>query len=109
MSARTRTIACPACQAQLLPREILDGGTVAVPEASAIEFRCPRCKGVSWAQLRSGHFAVGAPIDDPAVFRPVLSVPDASLSVRPDTGWVDCWYEGRYRRYPARLSSARGS
>jgi hypothetical protein len=95
--------ACPHCHVPLAPAEVLDAGTVAIPAACVVQFRCPRCSVPAWARLGDGTLALGPAQGDPARF-PAAAAPD--LSVRPDCAWMDCWYAGKYRRYPARREAA---
>lgn len=81
--------------------DVLDGGTVCIPESALVHVRCPRCGELAWAQVMDGHIALGAPVTDIDLFRPASSAAAPHLSVRPDRRWLDCWYEGRYRRFPA--------
>lgn len=98
------TAACPSCRAQLTADEILDAGTLAIPEASLLELRCPRCTGDAWARLAEGAIELGAAQAEPARFAPSAAAPAPGLSVRPAGTWLDCWHAGRYRRFPARLA-----
>jgi hypothetical protein len=100
---------CPHCDARLATEDVLEAGTVAIPGTSIIQFRCPSCAAGGWARLGDGHVALGVPNRDPAAFEPVVTAEDAKLSVRPEHGWVDCWYEGRYRRFPRASASAPAS
>lgn len=92
-------IACPHCKVPLATPEVLDAGTVAIPGAPVLQFRCPHCDAGAWARLADGELALGPANGDPDRFAPTL---DPELSVRPDGGWLDCWYAGRYRRFPVR-------
>lgn len=92
-------VACPHCEKPLATPEVLDAGTVAIPESGLLHFRCPRCDAAAWARLGDGHLAVGG--GDPARFEAAGTAVDPSLSVRREPSWLDCWHAGRYRRYPA--------
>jgi hypothetical protein len=96
-----RVIRCPHCSAELPAAEVLDGGTVCVPERALVHVLCPRCDEIAWAEVKDGHIALGPPVADADLFRPRSSAAAPQLSVRPDQCWLDCWYEGRYRRFPA--------
>jgi hypothetical protein len=100
-------VICPACHAALTAAQVLEGGSVAIPEAAIVVFRCPACRGEGWARIRDGALALGASVRDPARFAPGPDEAVPALSFRPDATWLDCWHEGRYRRYPARAEGAR--
>jgi hypothetical protein len=87
---------------RLATEDVLEGGTVWIPEASILQSRCPSCAASVWARLGDGQVAVGAAKRDPALFQPAMTAADPQLSLRPEAGWLDCWHEGRYRRFPAR-------
>ncbi len=95
----TVAIPCPSCTAPITTADVLDGGTVSVPELSVVQFRCPRCRAGAWARLADGRVALGPEGGEPDGF---AAAHEPALSVRPDVGWLDCWYAGRYRRFPAR-------
>ncbi|ACL67736.1 conserved hypothetical protein [Anaeromyxobacter dehalogenans 2CP-1] len=96
------TAACPSCRAPLTADEILDAGTLALPDAPLLTLRCPRCEGDAWARLGDGAIELGAAPDDAARFAPTATATAPGLSVRPAATWLDCWHAGRYRRFPAR-------
>jgi hypothetical protein len=95
----TANVACPHCHASLATREVLDAGTVAIPESSLLHFRCPRCSAAAMARLGDGHLSVGPQAE--RFHADGAAAMDPSLSVRPEAAWLDCWHAGRYRRYPA--------
>jgi hypothetical protein len=88
---------------------VLDGGSVAIPGAPLLLFRCPHCAGRAWARLADGEVAVGQERADPGRFEPSSRAADPHLSVRLDAAWLDCWYGGRYRRFPAQPQACRAS
>jgi hypothetical protein len=98
----TAALVCPGCGAPLATSDVLDAGSVAIPELSVLQFRCPRCAAMAWARLGDGAIALGAAGGDPDRF---AAAREAGLSVRLDGGWLDCWFASRYRRYPARAAA----
>lgn len=92
-------VACPHCTEPLATPDVLDGGTVAIPESGLLQFHCPRCDAAAWARLGDGHLAVSR--GDPGRFEAAGTAMDPALSVRVEAAWLDCWHAGRYRRFPA--------
>jgi hypothetical protein len=94
---------CPHCSASLATSDLLDAATGWFPRSSVVKLRCPTCAVEVWAQLTNGQLAIGAPVGDVRQFQPSASAPEPDLQVRPDTRerWLDCWFAGRYRRFPA--------
>ncbi|WP_248361386.1 hypothetical protein [Anaeromyxobacter oryzae] len=95
-------IPCPSCSVPLVTPDVLDAGTVAIPDLSVLQFRCPHCRAGAWARLGDGHVALGPVGGEPGDFDAAC---EPALSVRPDAGWLDCWYAGQYRRFPARIAA----
>jgi hypothetical protein len=94
-------LSCPHCSAPLGAGEVLDAATVSLPAAAVVSLLCPRCGHEAWARIGDGQLSMGAPVDDVALFRPAVVAAAPSLAFRPDASWLDCWYDGRYRRFPA--------
>jgi hypothetical protein len=94
-------IPCPHCWTALPAADVLDAATVSVPDFGLVHLSCPRCGAAAWAQVMNGHLALGTPAEHADLFRPSTSAPAPALAVRAQPAWLDCWFEGRYRRFPA--------
>jgi hypothetical protein len=93
-------LTCPLCRETLSVGEILDAGTVSDPAALLFQFLCPRCRAHAVARAGEGRLETGT-IQD-AGFSAVSWALDAGLSVHPGERWLDSWYAGQHRRFPAK-------
>jgi len=94
------TLNCPVCRKQLSVGEVLDAGTVSSPAQLLFQFLCPRCAAHAVARAEEGRLETGALEQGRFVATSHVEAPD--LSVRAETGWLDSWLGGRYRRFPAK-------
>lgn len=91
---------CPLCRAPLSVGEVLDAGTVARPAELLFQFLCPRCAGRALARADDGRLATGEV--EGGRFVPASEAPAPDLAVRAESGWLDSWLGGRYRRFPSK-------
>jgi len=93
-------LTCPVCREPLSVGEVLDAGTVSSPAQLLFQFLCPRCAAHALARAEEGRLETGSL--EHGRFVASSRAEDPELSVRAETGWLDSWLGGRYRRFPAK-------
>lgn len=95
------TLPCPHCHGAIGVHEVIEGATASVPAQRLLVLGCPRCGAALWAQVYSGHLAVGRPAESWDEFRPSASAAAPGLAVRAEPGALECTVGAWLLRVPA--------